>query len=124
MNTQKEADKTFTVVTVQGRVDAVTAPGLEAQLQTLLAQGDFQIVVDMADVTYISSSGLKVLLTALRQARRRQGQLVLCNLQPKVASIFEMVGFDHVFPIGQDVEAATRLLEQPHPPTLLSGEDL
>jgi len=76
------------------------------------APGDIHLTLDMADVSYISSSGLKVLLAALRQSRRQQGQLVLCNLQPKVASILEMIGFDQVFPIAQDLAAATCLLEQ------------
>lgn len=107
-----EADRAFPVVTAHGRVDAANAPGLESQLEALLAQGNAQIVVDMADVSYISSSGLKVLLTALRQARRQQGQLVLCNLQPKVTSILEMIGFDQVFPMVKDLAAATCLLEQ------------
>jgi len=121
MSSPKEADRTFAVVTIRGRLDAATAPDLEAQLKTLLARGNSHIVVDMAEVTYISSSGLKVLLGALRQARRQRGQLALCNLQPKVASILEMVGFDRVFPIGQGVEAAARLLERSASP---SGESL
>lgn len=121
MSSPKETDQPFTVVAIQGRLDAAAAPDLEAQLKTRLAQGNSHIVVDMADVTYISSSGLKVLLGALRQARRQRGQLALCNLQPKVASILEMVGFDRVFPIGQGVEATARLLERS---TLPAGESL
>lgn len=107
-----EEDRIFSVVTAHGRVDAATAPNLESQLKALLAQGKTQIVVDMADVSYISSSGLKVLLAALRHSRQQQGQLVLCSLQAKVTSILEMIGFDQVFPITQNLTAATRLLEQ------------
>jgi anti-anti-sigma factor len=109
---QAEKDNTPSVVTVHGRIDAATAPNLEGQLDALLAQGKAHIVVDMSDVSYISSSGLKVLLAGLRQARRQQGQLILCNLQPKVASIVDMIGFDQVFPIAQDLVAAISLLEQ------------
>ncbi len=124
MSAQKDAERTFSVARAYGRVDAATAPELEAQLYELLAQGEAQIVVDMAEVNYISSSGLKVLLATLRQARRQQGNLALCNLQPKVAAILEMAGFDLVFPIGQDLEAAIRLLEQARPPTQPSGKGL
>jgi len=109
---QAEMDRTPSVVTAHGRIDAAAAPDLESQLNALLAQGGVHIVVDMADVSYISSSGLKVLLAALRQARRQQGQLILCNLQPKVASIIDMIGFDQVFLIAPDLAAATSLLEQ------------
>ena len=108
----READRPFAVVSAQGRVDAASAPALEAQLKALLTQGKVQIIVDMAQVPYISSSGLKVLLAALRGARQQQGQLVLCNIQPKVSSILKMVGFDQVFPIAQDLEKASRLLTQ------------
>ena len=111
-NDEAEADRTFSVVTAHGRIDAAAAPNLESQLKALLTQSDARIVVDMADVSYISSSGLKVLLAALRQTRRQQGQLVLCDLQPKVTAIFEMSGFDRVFSIGQDLETAIHLLEQ------------
>jgi len=109
---REEADRPFAVVTAQGRVDAASAPALEDQLEALLTQGKAQIIVDMAKVSYISSSGLKVLLAALRGARQQQGQLVLCNIQPKVSSILKMVGFDQVFPIAQDLEKASRLLKQ------------
>lgn len=107
-----QEDMTFALVAPEGRVDAASSPALEAQLETLLAQGESRIVVDMANVSYIASSGLKVLLAAFRQTRQREGQLVLCNPQPKVASILEMVGFDQVFPIAQDLKTASRLLRQ------------
>jgi len=107
---QAEMEKSFVVITPSGRVDANTAPDFEAELGGVLNQGDVRAVVDMAQVSYISSSGLKILLSALRQTRQQQGQLILCNLQPRVAAIFEMAGFDQVFSIGQDLETAIRLL--------------
>jgi serine/threonine-protein kinase RsbW len=110
--TRKKAEKTFAVVVARGRVDAASAPALENELKALLAQDKARIVVDMAQVSYIASSGLKVLLAALRQAHRQQGQLVLYNIQPKVASILEMIGFDQVFLIAQDLTAASSLLDQ------------
>jgi len=106
-----EMDGSFAVIAAHGRIDAATAPDLESQLEARLTQ-EARVVVDMADVSYISSSGLKVLLASLRRARRQQGQLVLCSLQPRVAAIFEMAGFDQVFTIGKDVEAAAQLLGQ------------
>jgi anti-anti-sigma factor len=124
MSAQKDVERTFAVAKPHGRVDAATAPELEAQLYELLSQGEAQIVVDMTEVSYISSSGLKVLLAALRQARRQGGNLALCNLQPKVSAVLEMAGFDFVFPIGQDLAAAIRLLEQAQPPAQPSRKGL
>jgi len=107
----RSTEPTFVVVRPRGRLEAASAPTLQARLAELLAQGQTRIVVDMADVTYTSSSGLKVLLSALRQARRQRGELVLSNVQPKVISILEMVGFDRVFPIAQDLHTASQFLQ-------------
>lgn len=107
--------KDFEVIYGHGRIDASAAPELEAQLQDLLAEGTNQIIVELSDASYISSSGLKALLTALRQARRQRGELVLCNLQPKVTLTLEMIGFDRVFPIAPDLAAAAQLLEHKGP---------
>jgi anti-anti-sigma factor len=65
----------------------------------LLFDGQAQLVVDLAAVNYISSSGLRALLTARRQARTRGGDVFLCCLHPRVREIFEMVGFVSVFGI-------------------------
>jgi len=111
LSEQEKAAPTFSTVTPRGRVDAASSPALGDRFKSILNRGETRIIVDMAEVSYISSSGLKVLLNASREARRRQGQLVLCNLEPKIASIIEMIGFDQVFPIAQDMEAAARLFE-------------
>lgn len=84
-------------VTVEGRLDAATVPTLEQTLQRLLFDGQAKLVVDMGGVNYISSSGLRTLLTARRQARSRGGDVHLCCLHPRVKEIFEMVGFMSVF---------------------------
>jgi anti-anti-sigma factor len=63
-------------------------------------------VVDFGDVTYISSSGLRALLTARRLAKSQGGDVMLCRLSPRVYEIFEMVGFTQVFGIYDSVEAA------------------
>lgn len=84
-------------VTVEGRLDAATVPSLEQVLQRLLFEGQARLVVDLGGVNYISSSGLRALLTARRQARSRGGDVFLCSLHPRVREIFEMVGFVSVF---------------------------
>jgi len=84
-------------VIVEGRLDAATVPTLEQALQRRLFDGQAKLVVDLAGVNYISSSGLRALLTARRQARSRGGDVHLCTLLPRVKEIFEMVGFMSVF---------------------------
>jgi len=86
-------------VTVEGRLDAVTVPGFEQTLQRRLAEGQYRIIVDLGAVSYISSSGLRALLTMRRQARSRGGEVMLCRLHPRVHEILEMVGFLSVFSV-------------------------
>ena len=102
-------------VTVEGRLDAVTVPGFEQTLQRLLAEGQIRIVVDLGAVNYISSSGLRALLTARRQARIRGGEVLLCQLHPRVREIFEMVGFLSVFGVYATCQEAASAFPPPAP---------
>jgi anti-anti-sigma factor len=90
----------------QGRLDALTVPRFEEGLRDHLHQGAAYLVVDFGDVTYISSSGLRALLTARRVARSQGGDVKLARLSPRVYEIFEMVGFTQVFGIFDSVEDA------------------
>ncbi len=102
-------------VAAEGRLDAATVPVLEQALQRLLSDGQSRFVVDMSGVNYISSSGLRALLTARRQARSRGGDVVLCQLHPRVREIFEMVGFLAVFSIFGTCDEAASSLAPPVP---------
>ena len=99
-------------ITVEGRLDAATVPTLEQALQRLLTEGQGRLVMNLSGVNYISSSGLRVLLTARRQARSRGGDMFLCHLHPRVREIFEMVGFLSVFGIYAECEQAASAFSQ------------
>ncbi len=90
----------------QGRLDALSVPAFEDDLRSQLGQGAARIIVNFQDVTYISSSGLRALLTARRMAKNQGGDVKLCQLSPRVYEIFEMVGFTQVFGIYDSLEAA------------------
>jgi anti-anti-sigma factor len=97
------------VVEARGRLDAGLAPELEAQLNALLAAGHAHIIVDFARVSYISSSGLKVLLVAMRAARRHGGDIRLCAMSERVRDVFTLSGFHKIFaihPTEQEAAAA------------------
>jgi anti-anti-sigma factor len=94
------------VITPSGRLDSSTGPRLEQTLQHLLDQERTRLYVDMADVEYIASSGLKLLVSAWRRAQAAGGNVVLSSLQPRIVEIFEMVGFDMLFDIFPDLDTA------------------
>lgn len=99
------------LVVVSGRLDQNLTPVLEAELLNLLEQGYHQLVVNLHDVNYINSGGLRCLVTAWRQAHQNGGDLKLCGLSERVAKVFSMVGFDKVFQIYEDCDAAREAVQ-------------
>jgi anti-sigma B factor antagonist len=100
------------LVGVTGRLDQNMTPALEAELLKLLEKGFIRIVVNLQGVNYINSGGLRCLVTAWRQAHQRGGDLKLCGLNERVAKVFSMVGFDKVFQIYEDCDAARLAVQE------------
>ncbi len=94
------------VVTVTERLDQTQNPKLEETLNALLDEGNYHLVVDLTQTSYINSGGLRCLVSAWRKAKANDGSLVLCGLNSRLQEIFSMVGFDKVFVIHEDCEAA------------------
>jgi anti-sigma B factor antagonist len=81
------------VIAVSGRIDATTSPDLESVLNNLIDQKKTEIVLDLGGVEYVSSVGLRVLLTTLKKVRPQRGDMKLVSLQPFVKEVFEITGF-------------------------------
>ncbi len=96
------------VVRPQGRLDAGHAPALEHELRQHFTHGENELIVDLSATTYISSNGLRVLLGAHKTAKQNGGGLKLCCLGSRLHEIFEMAGFDQVFEIYEDRDAALK----------------
>jgi anti-sigma B factor antagonist len=109
---QEKVSDTVRLVGVNGRLDQNLTPTLEAELLTLLDQGIYHIIVDLRDVNYINSGGLRCLVTVWRQAHKHGGDLVLCGLNDRVVKVFSMVGFDKVFKIYDDHKAARKAIQR------------
>jgi anti-sigma B factor antagonist len=96
------------LIGVSGRLDQKQTLELEAELMDLLAEGHSRFLVDLSDVTYVNSGGLRCLVTVWRQSREKGGNVSLCGLTPRVEQVFLIVGFDKVFQIYSDREDAKR----------------
>lgn len=95
------------VVKANGRVDSATAPQLAEALETVQKSGHYKIVLDMTDVDYIASSGLRVLINTQKNSRRyNRGELVLANVTPRVYSALDLAGFIPYFKLFEDITAA------------------
>ena len=82
-------------IKVSGRIDTMTAPEFEAGVKPYL-EGVMSLVLDFADVGYISSAGLRVLLT-LQKIMLTQGEMKLINVNDIVGDVFEITGFNEIF---------------------------
>ena len=94
------------ILAPQGRLDAAAARPFEDVWKQHVAEGRYQILVDLKDIHYISSNGLRTLLNAARTSRKHGGADKLCCLSPRLFEILEMAGFDRVFEIFPDREQA------------------
>lgn len=81
------------------KIDAASAPKLDAQLKELLASGEDAIVIDMEETTYISSVGLRAFASAQKKMNKSGGSMVLKNVQACIKEIFEVTGFGGVLTI-------------------------
>ena len=86
------------LVRVSGRLDAVTAPDLQEDLERILKPDD-DILFDFRDVSFISSGGLRVLLSTFKQVSKR-GSMEIINVAPNVMEVLEVSGFDQLFPVS------------------------
>lgn len=95
INTYKEAEK-FTI-SISGRLDTSTAPELEQIVKSSLADVK-ELVIDLKDLEYISSAGLRVLLSA-QKIMNKQGDMKLINVQETIMEIFDITGFTDILTI-------------------------
>lgn len=87
------------VVDVAGEVDLYTAPRLEEALTRAAAAAPPLVVVNLIHTTYLDSTALRVLTTALKRVRERDGEIALVSTQPKIAKLFSITGLDQLFPM-------------------------
>ena len=92
MDITKNNDGNSIIVSVSGRLNTGTAPELDKELSEVV-QGTDSIVLDLQDLAYISSAGLRVVLSTQKAMNRKQGSLVVRNCKPEILEVFEMTGF-------------------------------
>ena len=89
--------KQVDIVSVSGRIDSATAPEFDNALKGLLERGRKKIVLDLTALDYMSSAGLRAMLSALKAAKNGGGSLVLVNVNERVRDTLTLVGFQSLF---------------------------
>lgn len=93
----KTKDGTSLTLVLEGRLDTTTAPQLELELKSSI-DGIDKLFLDFASLEYISSAGLRILLSA-QKTMNKQGSMVIRNVNEDVMDIFHITGFDDVLTI-------------------------
>jgi anti-sigma B factor antagonist len=94
------------IIKIMGSVDAFTAGEATAFLKGEVDAGRTQLVVDLTEVEYMSSAGLRTVLMILKQVRQFDGDLRLANPQEAVAKVLTMAGLTSIMSIYADLESA------------------
>lgn len=102
-----ESRRPHTVLRVSGEIDVYTAPQLRERLVTLIMEGDHRVIIDLENVGFMDSTGLGVLVGALKRARSNDGEISIVCTQRRLRKVFEITGLDTVFPMYTDVDLAT-----------------
>lgn len=97
MNMNKTTDGTTLSISLEGRLDTITAPQLEAELKQSIGNSK-KLVLDFEKLEYLSSAGLRVLLSA-QKVMNRQGEMVIHHVNETIMEIFEVTGFADILTV-------------------------
>ncbi|MCB1804802.1 MAG: STAS domain-containing protein [Candidatus Competibacteraceae bacterium] len=99
-----------TALKLHGRLDANTAVDLDKQLTALIENDNKAVVLDFSAMAYISSAGLRILLTAAKKLQSQQRAFLLCAINANIMEVFKMTGFHRILQIHDNLDQALNAL--------------
>ena len=84
------------VVRLKGRLDAASSPQLEKMLSSIIDGGHFKVLLDLSNVEYLSSAGMRLMLAISKRLQNLEGKVVACSLSDEVMEVIKMAGFNQV----------------------------
>jgi anti-anti-sigma factor len=97
---------TISEVRPEGRIDSITGAAFEKDLLQQIDGGHRRLLLDFAEVQYVSSAGLRVVLLAAKRMKAVGGKLALCSLNPQITEVFEISGFARILDIHPSRDTA------------------
>ncbi|MBK7895389.1 MAG: STAS domain-containing protein [Anaerolineaceae bacterium] len=102
MNFSVESMKRVELITVTGRIDSSNAAEFEGGLKELTSNGRANLVLNLSGVTYMSSAGLRALVSTLKECKKRSGDMRLAAPSERVAEVLTLAGLDSLFQMYDD----------------------
>jgi len=106
VNVAVESMKRADLVTVSGRIDSSSASAFEGHLKELMGNGRHNLVLNLAGVTYMSSAGLRTLISTLKECKKKRGDVRLSAPSERVAEVLSLAGLDSLFQVFENDVAA------------------
>ncbi len=106
MHITQSKEGSLTIVALNGRLDTLSSESLDKELKQLTDNSVNKILIDFSNLEFISSSGLRVLLTTAKSVKATDGKLALCALQQHVKEVFDVAGFTMLFAIFNSQQEA------------------
>ena len=110
MEISQKEENGIVSIAIKGRLDADSSLEAEKVVKDALGGETNRLLFNLGELEYLSSAGLRVLLSAAKEMRRRDGKIVLCALNEFVKEIFEVSGFQSLIPITESVESGIEAL--------------
>ena len=98
--------KDVVILYIKGYLDAHTAPVLEREIQQLIDENKYNILVNFNELIYISSAGLGVFMGFIENIRDNKGDIKLSNMSSKIYRVFDLLGFPTLYDILEDEQQA------------------
>ena len=99
-----ERDGGTVIAKIDGRLDGANAQEFQGDLTGAIEDSDRAVILDFANLSYISSAGLRVILITAKALRRQDAELAVCSLSDPIREVFEISGFDQIIPV-RDTQA-------------------
>jgi anti-sigma B factor antagonist len=96
----------ISVMTFEGNLDTNTAPQAQEQIDKVIDGGSAKVLINFGDLNYISSAGLRVLLTTAKKLKALSGDLKICGLNETVQEVFDISGFSSILSVVSTEEEA------------------
>jgi anti-sigma B factor antagonist len=106
LNINVESMARVELVTVNGRVDSSSATELEQAMNTIIARKAYNIVLELSGVEYMSSAGLRVLISTLRTCKTKRGDVRLAAVSERVDEVLELAGIKAMFSVYDNATTA------------------